>query len=148
MAGVQTVEVRIGDAEREEAAAQLREHFAAGRLTHDELDERLDTCMKARTAADLRALTLDLPPLTRQTPRPRAERGRWAAAWRHWAAVSIIVWAIWGVGLVTGSGAQGLWPVWVSGPWAAVLAGRAVRGEDPRLPHQRHVHHRHHHSCR
>ena len=34
-------EMRVGDAEREAAAAELREHYASGRLTLDELNERV-----------------------------------------------------------------------------------------------------------
>jgi hypothetical protein len=32
--------LRVGDAEREAVAGQLREHYAHGRITHDELDNR------------------------------------------------------------------------------------------------------------
>src|SRR4029077_12003847 len=34
--------VRVGDADREAVAAQLREHYADGRLTLEELNERID----------------------------------------------------------------------------------------------------------
>jgi len=54
-------EMRVGDADREAAAAELREHFASGRLTQDELNERLDQVFAAKTRGDLHALTLDLP---------------------------------------------------------------------------------------
>ncbi|MGN9782895.1 DUF1707 domain-containing protein [Nonomuraea sp. ZG12] len=54
-------DLRIGDAEREQTMAALREHFAAGRLTHEELDERLDQSLAARTARDLAQVTADLP---------------------------------------------------------------------------------------
>jgi hypothetical protein len=53
--------IRIGDAERETVAAALREHYAHGRLTLDEFGERLDATFAARTAGDLRAVTVDLP---------------------------------------------------------------------------------------
>jgi hypothetical protein len=53
--------MRVSDAEREAAAAELREHFASGRLTQDELDERLTTVFAAKTRADLNALFTDLP---------------------------------------------------------------------------------------
>ena len=53
--------VRVGDAERDAAAAQLREHYTVGRLTLDELNERLDQVFAARTRADLSAVTRDLP---------------------------------------------------------------------------------------
>ncbi len=53
--------VRIGDAERDEAAAALGEHFAAGRLTREEFDTRVDQVMAARFDGDLRPLFADLP---------------------------------------------------------------------------------------
>lgn len=53
--------MRVGDAEREAVAAQLREHYADGRLTLDELNERLDQAFAAKTRADLTAVTRDLP---------------------------------------------------------------------------------------
>jgi hypothetical protein len=53
--------VRIGTAEREAAASALSEHFAAGRLDQDELEERLDRAYAAKTGADLELLFRDLP---------------------------------------------------------------------------------------
>jgi len=53
--------IRVGDAEREAVAAQLRDHYADGRLTLDELNERIDQAFAARTRADLAGLTRDLP---------------------------------------------------------------------------------------
>ena len=55
--------IRVGDAERDATATQLREHYATGRLTLDELNERLDQTFKARTGADLNAVMRDLPPM-------------------------------------------------------------------------------------
>ena len=53
--------VRIGDADREAVAAQLREHYADGRLTLEELNERLDLAFAAKTKADLNPVMRDLP---------------------------------------------------------------------------------------
>ena len=53
--------VRVGDADREAVAAQLREHFADGRLTLEELNERLDQAFAAKTQADLNTVLRDLP---------------------------------------------------------------------------------------
>jgi len=53
--------VRVGDADREAIAAQLREHYADGRLTLDELNERLDQTFAAKTKADLNTAMRDLP---------------------------------------------------------------------------------------
>lgn len=54
-------EMRVGDAEREAVAAELREHYASGRLTLDELNERVDKAFAATTRGDLNALMTDLP---------------------------------------------------------------------------------------
>ena len=43
------LDLRASDAERERVAASLREHCAAGRLTLEELSERLDEAYRART---------------------------------------------------------------------------------------------------
>ena len=53
--------LRVGDADREAAAGQLREHYADGRLTLDELNERLDQTFAAKTKADLNTVMRDLP---------------------------------------------------------------------------------------
>jgi hypothetical protein len=54
-------EMRAGHAEREAVAAELREHYASGRLTLDELNERLDKTFAAKTRGDLDELMRDLP---------------------------------------------------------------------------------------
>jgi hypothetical protein len=56
-----TEQLRVGDAERDEVTTALHEHFAQGRLTRDELDERLTATLSATTVGDLRAVTRDLP---------------------------------------------------------------------------------------
>ncbi len=72
--------LRIGDAEREEAAHELGEHFALGRITADEHGERLEQIWAARTSADLAPAFADLP---RPRPTPSAPaaaptpRGGW-----------------------------------------------------------------------
>jgi Domain of unknown function (DUF1707) len=54
-------DVRIGDAERDAALTQLREHFVAGRLTFDELTERIDAALAARTQRQIDRVMADLP---------------------------------------------------------------------------------------
>jgi crotonobetainyl-CoA:carnitine CoA-transferase CaiB-like acyl-CoA transferase len=53
--------VRASDAEREDVSRQLSAHAAAGRLTPQELDERLDAAYAARTYGELTRLLEDLP---------------------------------------------------------------------------------------
>lgn len=66
--------IRISDADRERVTARLREHFAEGRLTQDELDERVTTTLNAKTFGDLRGIMADLPepgPLGPESPGPQ-----------------------------------------------------------------------------
>jgi Domain of unknown function (DUF1707) len=59
-------ELRIGDSEREAAVAALGDHYAAGRLSKEEYDERAARAWEARTRSALWPLFSDLP-------RPAAE---------------------------------------------------------------------------
>jgi hypothetical protein len=70
--------VRVGDADREAVAAQLREHFADGRLTLEELNERLDQAFTAKTRADLNIVMRDLP----QAAQPAAGMPYGGTAWQ------------------------------------------------------------------
>ncbi len=79
--------IRISDADRERVTARLREHFAEGRLSSDELDERITAALSAKTFGDLRAVMADLPdPAVEPQAPPRAwsapprRCGRWAIA--------------------------------------------------------------------
>jgi hypothetical protein len=50
-----------GDLDRERAAASLREHFLQGRLTLEELSERTELVLRARSRQDLRRALDGLP---------------------------------------------------------------------------------------
>jgi hypothetical protein len=54
-------QMRVSDAERDRVTDRLREHFAAGRLTSDELEERITAALHAKTEGDLRQVMTDLP---------------------------------------------------------------------------------------
>lgn len=111
-------ELRASDADRERAAAALRDHFAAGRLTQDEFDERLQAVYAAREQGKLRELTADLPALPASPAERRAElaarRAHLQRRLLHQAGGAIVPFvictAVW-----LASGAQGqFWPVWVA----------------------------------
>jgi hypothetical protein len=72
--------LRIGDAERDAAAADLGEHYAAGRLTLDELNERIDAVFASKTFEQLARIMADLPGPGRLPWRasPRRIREEWA----------------------------------------------------------------------
>jgi Domain of unknown function (DUF1707) len=53
--------IRVSDAERDRAVAELSEHYQSGRLTLEEFDDRSNSALQARTGSDLSALFTDLP---------------------------------------------------------------------------------------
>jgi hypothetical protein len=57
----QKTPLRIGDAERDRAISELGDHFAAGRLTTEEFEQRVDQAIRARFNDDLEPLLVDLP---------------------------------------------------------------------------------------
>jgi hypothetical protein len=68
----QRPEIRVSDADREQAVKLLERHHVDGRLTWEEFSERMEAAFRARTREDLRRTLADLPPL--DEPRPPAER--------------------------------------------------------------------------
>jgi hypothetical protein len=109
--------LRIGDRERDATAAELQEHFAHGRLTLEEFNERLDAVFEARTQSDLTRITADLPhvrsggtplPSSRSGRTPRPSGGLPASGWHdpHGA-------------LATQAGSPSVRTGWSGSPWAA-----------------------------
>ena len=54
-------DIRVSDADRDQAVTELGEHFQTGRLTQEEFDDRSGRALQARTGRDLTALFSDLP---------------------------------------------------------------------------------------
>src|SRR6204780_5870017 len=70
-------QLRASDADRDAVVAALSEHFQAGRLTTEELEERTGQGLAARTGGQLDGLTGDLPaPRPAAPPAPVAPRRR------------------------------------------------------------------------
>lgn len=110
-------DLRASDDDRERVAAEIREHFALGRLDAEELSARLGRAYAAETERELLAVRADLPRL------PPGEAERRAAQWKARSvrarqlapgagvmllplAVCTLVWLL--------SGANGsFWPLWV-----------------------------------
>ena len=61
-------ELRVGDADRQGAVAELQRHYVDGRLTSDELDERVAQALSARTFGELAMPLGDLPALALASP--------------------------------------------------------------------------------
>src|SRR5579863_10081526 len=60
--------IRVSDAERDAAVAELSQHYQAGRLTAEEFSERSGQAFEAKTGDQLHALFDDLPSPTRAQP--------------------------------------------------------------------------------
>ncbi len=71
-----TPELRLGDVERESAVTALGEHYAAGRLTREEYDERSDRALRATTFTELKPLFVDLPAPHPRVSQPSGSRSR------------------------------------------------------------------------
>jgi DNA-binding PadR family transcriptional regulator len=63
--------LRTSDADRDRVTVRLRDHYAEGRLTSEELDERVTAALHARTFGDLRRVMADLP-----GPGPASQQAR------------------------------------------------------------------------
>jgi len=98
--------LRTSDADRDRATVRLRDHYAEGRLTGEELDERVTAALNARTFGDLRRVMADLPgpgpaPLPARTPTTAVSRP--GLGWRGPLILPLV---LLGVLLMTGGG----WP--------------------------------------
>ncbi|HEY7483117.1 MAG TPA: DUF1707 domain-containing protein [Streptosporangiaceae bacterium] len=100
-------DLRIGDAERTRVTEALHDHFAQGRLTQDELEERLDAALAARTYGDLRRITHDLP-------MPQATAGDRQAARPPWRRSRPPVFALFALAFL-------LVALVAGGPWYALV---------------------------
>src|SRR3954469_16393876 len=72
--------LRASDADRERVAELLREHYGEGRLSDEDLSERVEAAYGARAMSELAALTADLPSPPDPDPDPdRSHRRRRSA---------------------------------------------------------------------
>ena len=135
--------LRAADADRAALATVLGDHMAAGRLTVAEYEERLSRVYEAKTYGELAELTTDLPgaPVPEvpagataagTSVRPARAHGDWhragAGEWRSWASTAAIVIAIWATISLATWEFQYFWPIWVIGPWGAILLVQSLTG--------------------
>jgi hypothetical protein len=98
-------ELRASDADRDRIAERLRAAAGEGRVSADELEERLERAFSARTQAELTPLVADLPQPVRRPARVPPDLG-------PYVSVSLLLVAIWAL---TGMGY--FWPVWPIMGW-------------------------------
>jgi Domain of unknown function (DUF1707) len=110
--------LRVSDEQRERAVQDIREHFATGRLTDDELSERVQAAYSARTEQELKALLDDLPKLPATPAQQKAEvaarrrqlQRRLLQETGGGACLFVLCTVVW-----LASGAHGqFWPIWVA----------------------------------
>lgn len=111
-------QMRVADADREQLIDELREHAGAGRLTAEELEERVGAAYSATTRADVDALRADLPVSSRSVALALSKRKgllRRRLAQEAGGSVGVSALAV-GVWLLTGGHHHGdFWPAWVIG---------------------------------
>ncbi|MGH9193418.1 MAG: DUF1707 SHOCT-like domain-containing protein [Acidimicrobiales bacterium] len=112
-------DLRVSQAERDEVVAALAGHFADGRLTVEEYEERVEAALASRIGRDLEPLLADLPaadpPPASTRSRRRLEPGSVRAPLipaRLLAVAAVVVLAI----------ATGPWALWLLWP-ALVFTG-------------------------
>jgi hypothetical protein len=114
-----TSQMRVADEDREQLVSELREHALAGRLSSEELEERVGGAYRAITRADLDAIRADLPvsstsvalALRKRKGQLRRRLAQEAGGGIGLSALSVGVW------LLTGQhhGHADFWPAWVIG---------------------------------
>jgi class 3 adenylate cyclase len=113
---------RASDEDRERVAELLREHYGAGRLSDDDLSERLEAAYAARTDAELAELTADLPAenkaASRAAPGPPADL---RVHFTIYALVNLMLIGIWAA-----SGGGYFWPIWPMLGWGIGVAMHAA----------------------
>jgi class 3 adenylate cyclase len=125
--------LRASDADRERVAELLRHDYGAGRLSEEELSERVEAAYGARTLAQLERLTADLPAAGKPAGRRRRRRpGPFETSVRIHLTVYLVVNAML-IGIWAASGGGYFWPIWPILGWgigvgchaAPLLARRA-----------------------
>jgi hypothetical protein len=141
------LDLRVSHAERQEVVDELARHYAAGRLTVEEYEERVAGAFAARTGRDFVPLLADLP---EDRPAPVATRPSGAPAGsgladviaRYWPRVSrraLVVAVVVVLAILT----EG-WVLWLMIP-AWIIAGKHrlyERYPSPRPPSRHHGSHR------
>lgn len=110
--------IRASNADREAVVRRLNDALSDGRIDLGELDDRVGAAYAAKTVAELRPLTCDLPPVSLGSARvppqfPRAvgqARRRWVTVPLRYALIGLL-----GVVLLTVAivGAASAWFVWI-----------------------------------
>jgi hypothetical protein len=140
--------MRAADSDRQFVADRLREALNEGRLDLTEYDDRLQQTYAAKTYGELDSILGDLPTVRAPersqlaTPPPAGAgtgtgpaKGQRMPSWMtatigSWLSVSLICVVIWAA-----SGHSSFWPIWVIGPWGAIVVARVIMAYASGDPH-------------
>jgi hypothetical protein len=120
-------QLRAADADRDQAAEVLRRAAAEGRITFDELDDRINQVYAAKTFADLETITRDLPGPGVRAPAPAPRRYQPPAVptGTHTATASVAI--------MSGTRRAGPWTVPPAYTAVAVMGGVELDLRDARF---------------
>ncbi|GIH12208.1 DUF1707 SHOCT-like domain-containing protein [Rugosimonospora africana] len=155
-------DLRAADSDRQFVADRLRTALNEGRLDLSEYDERLQRAYAAKTYGELDRVLDDLPrtaspeqsAVAPAAPGPSGPSGAQAgygtpvppaaeqqrrkgrsplllAMWGGWLSTTLICMVIY----VASDFGGYPWPVWVAGPWGAILLGRTIMAYASGDPH-------------
>ena len=108
--------LRVSDQDRQSAVELFSEAYAVGRLSHEELDERVTAAYSAKTHGDLRDLAGDLPrPAAPAGLRSETVASRRAPQGASRRLVSVMIWMLFALVLAAGlAGLASPAAVWVT----------------------------------
>src|SRR3954451_16526191 len=115
--------LRASDADRERVAERLREHYGAGRLSDDDLSERVEAAYGARTMSELATLTVDLPS-ARQPGRRRRRSALETSVRIHLTTYLLVNLML--IGIWAAAGAGYFWPIWPILGWGIGVGRHAA----------------------
>ncbi|WP_378732587.1 DUF1707 domain-containing protein [Nocardia brasiliensis] len=123
---------RASNAERDKVVRLLARHLEDGRIDLAEYDQRTAQVYATATRDDLQLVLSDLPKLSKEPAEKSDSRSR-IPIWQKiegssWLGVSALVLLIWGAISVSVGEFTYPWPIWVIGPWGAVLVFRMLTG--------------------
>jgi hypothetical protein len=131
-------QMRASDQDRQQVVDRLRGAVADGRLRMEEFEQRMAQAYQAVTYGDLAPLCADLPA---PAPAPAAPAARGLrrrsgvlaglpaalrVLWTIWLAAVLVNVVVWVLVSATSMHLAYPWPLWVAGPWGAVLLAKSV----------------------
>ena len=125
--------VLVGDRERDRAANELARHYREGRLTADELAQRLETALRARNGAQLRSALKELPSTWSRVEVVRTARNAaifagTAVVWMLWNVAVLVAFVAWLAANGPSVGALLGFPlVWAAASWLLWTGSRRRR---------------------